>query len=334
MEPSPLDYRYSRWDESALHRCLSKDNVVLTAVSAPDIHLLRVFLAVTEAGGFSQAQIALNVSQSTISTQMADLETRLGLKLCRRGRAGFALTEDGKVVYDAAKTLFANCERFAETVNSRRGEITGELRIAIADALISNPDFRFDSMVGEIRHRLPAVRLNLMTLDPLEIERHVLDQKLHAGIHTFPNHAPGLRYIKLFKEKQTLYCGANHPLFGHEGELSIQDVEPYDYAARTYYGGMLRPGTFRPQHVVAYSSSMEGLVALVLSGKLLAHLPTHYAQPWVETDALKPLLPDELSYDSQFECIYPVGARISRALTVFEDVVKTLIATGALSAGN
>ena len=52
---------------------------MLTSVSNPDLHLLRVFIAVAESGGFSKAQIALNVSQSTISTQMIDLETRLGM---------------------------------------------------------------------------------------------------------------------------------------------------------------------------------------------------------------------------------------------------------------
>ena len=285
---------------------------------------MRVFLAVTEAGGFSQAQIALNVSQSTISTQMADLEARLGLKLCRRGRAGFALTEDGKVVYDAAKELFSSCETFAEKVNARRGEITGELRIATADALVEHPDFHLDDMIGELRRRLPAVRLNITTLDPLEIERLVLGQKLHAGIHTFPNHAPGLRYVKLFQEKQTLYCGKGHPLFGTKSQPSIEDVEQFDYAARTYYGGMLRPGAFRPAKVVAHSSNMEGIVALILSGKLIGHLPAHFAEPWVKSGRLRPILPDKLSYSSQFECIYPVGAQMSRALSVFEDVVTGL----------
>ena len=68
---------------------------MLTSVSNADLHLLRVFLSVVESGGFSKAQIALNVSQSTISTQMIDLETRLGMRLCRRGRSGFALQKKG-----------------------------------------------------------------------------------------------------------------------------------------------------------------------------------------------------------------------------------------------
>lgn len=42
-----------------------------------DLRLIRVFLAIVDAGGVSPAQATLNVGQSTISTQLATLETRL-----------------------------------------------------------------------------------------------------------------------------------------------------------------------------------------------------------------------------------------------------------------
>ncbi|HLB81274.1 MAG TPA: LysR family transcriptional regulator, partial [Dongiaceae bacterium] len=57
-----------------------------------DVKLLRVFAAIVEAGGFAAAQAQLNVSPSRISTQIADLEARLGMRLCQRGRVGFRLT--------------------------------------------------------------------------------------------------------------------------------------------------------------------------------------------------------------------------------------------------
>ena len=53
------------------------------------------------------AQALLNVSESTVSTHMHDLETRLGLRLCQRGRGGFRLTADGEAVYRSARELFA-----------------------------------------------------------------------------------------------------------------------------------------------------------------------------------------------------------------------------------
>lgn len=59
-----------------------------------DLRLLRVFRAVVESGGFAAAELELNVGRSVISRHIKDLETRLGLALCRRGRGGFALTPE------------------------------------------------------------------------------------------------------------------------------------------------------------------------------------------------------------------------------------------------
>ena len=295
---------------------------MLTAVSSPDLHLLRVFIAVTECGGFSRAQIALNVSQSTISTQMADLESRLGMKLCRRGRAGFLLTDEGHKVYTAAKALFSNCEEFVGQINMLRGEVAGELRIAMADALLAQEDFRMDDLITEARQRMPSVKLQLNVMEPLEIERLVLEQRLHTGIHTFPNHSPGLRYRTLFYEEQVLYCGRDHPLFKMEQFPGVESIEEYDYAYRTYYGGTLRPGNFQPRKNSASSSNMDGIIAFILSGKFLGHLPVEYARPWVERGQLRAILPELLSYKTRFESVSAVGTRVSRAHRILEELIS------------
>src|SRR5579864_938231 len=78
---------------------------MLQQLSDLDLRLIRVFLSVLDAGGVSAAQTALNVSQSTISTQLATLETRLGFRLCERGRAGFRLTPRGEQFAQACRQL-------------------------------------------------------------------------------------------------------------------------------------------------------------------------------------------------------------------------------------
>ena len=64
-----------------------------------DLRLLRVFVVLADAGGFAQAQITLNLSQSTLSTHLAELEKRIGGQLCLRGRNRFRRT--GLVLYSA-----------------------------------------------------------------------------------------------------------------------------------------------------------------------------------------------------------------------------------------
>lgn len=278
-------------------------------------------MAVAESGGFSQAQIALNVSQSTISTQMIDLETRLGVRLCRRGRAGFALTDEGREVFKYAKELIQDCDEFVGKVNRIRGDLSGELRIATADSLLGNKAFPFETILAELRDAMPSVVLQLSVMDPLEIERLILGQKLHMGLHTFPNHAPGLRYIKMFEEAQTLYCGQGHPLFENDVPYQASELEEYEYAARSYYGGALRPGSLKPKKNYIYAGSMDGIAAAVLSGRFLGHLPDQCAQTWVDQGKLKPLSKKLLSYKATFECVFPIGARMANTQRVLEEIM-------------
>ncbi len=57
-------------------------------ISDSDIRLLRVFCAVTRCGGFAAAESELQLGLPSISRYIKDLETRLGVRLCRRGASG------------------------------------------------------------------------------------------------------------------------------------------------------------------------------------------------------------------------------------------------------
>ena len=56
------------------------------------------------------AELELNIGTSTVSRHVKDLEIRLGLTLCRRGRAGFALTPEGEKIYAQTTQLMAATE--------------------------------------------------------------------------------------------------------------------------------------------------------------------------------------------------------------------------------
>ena len=56
-----------------------------------DLRLLGVFVTLAEAQGFAEAQFALNLSASTLSTHLSALERKTGGRLCDRGRGGSTL---------------------------------------------------------------------------------------------------------------------------------------------------------------------------------------------------------------------------------------------------
>ena len=106
-----------------------------------DLRLLRIFQQVVRFNGFSAAQEPLGMTQATISAHMKQLEGRLGVRLCERGRSGFYLTEQGKQVHSAMLDLFGSIEGFQSAVGAARGELSGALHFGTVDAMYTNPDF-------------------------------------------------------------------------------------------------------------------------------------------------------------------------------------------------
>ncbi|MCA3632317.1 MAG: LysR family transcriptional regulator [Methylobacterium sp.] len=79
-------------------------------------HHLRYFQVVAHEGNLTRASERLNVAQSALSSQIRQLEQRLGQQLFeRRGRA-LHLTEAGRIALDHADSIFSTGRELVETL--------------------------------------------------------------------------------------------------------------------------------------------------------------------------------------------------------------------------
>ncbi|MCV6614001.1 MAG: LysR family transcriptional regulator [Cellvibrionaceae bacterium] len=289
---------------------------ILGQLSDIDLRLLRVFKAVVEAGGLSAAELELNVGRSTISRQLKDLEQRLGMNLARRGRAGFALTDEGSHIYRATLNLLGSMEAFRAEVNDLHRSLTGKLSLALFDKTAGNPNQAIDLALAEFDKQAPAVALEVH-VEPLNvIEKGVMDGRFALGIIPAHRDSPSLSYTPLFVEPMYLYCGKNHPLFGLDDTvLSPADVLQYKYAGLGYHSPNMEVGRRLQMQRSATAYDQEAIVHLVLSGCYLAYLPEHYAQQWVAAGSMRPLLVEHFHYLCEFMAISrrsPKPARVTQ----------------------
>lgn len=277
--------------------------MALRSLSNVDLKLLSVFRTVARCGGFSLAQAELNVSQATISIHIKNLETRLGLTLCQRGRSGFALTEDGQRVYDASNALFSHIEDFRSLVLGYE-LLVGELQIAVIDNTVFHPGFQLGQVIrafGALRH---SVDITVHVAPPNQLEQMVLSSQAHMGIGFFPRRLSQLEYHPAFLASMELYCGVEHPLFSaSDDDLSPEIIAQYPHAQRGYVSFDQLPDNERQFVYSARAQNVEGLAHLILSGRYLAFLPVHYAQNWLPTHQMRSLLSSEYAYTSQYEII-------------------------------
>lgn len=93
--------------------------------------LVQAFVAVAEEGGFHAGARRLDRSQPTVSQQVRKLEAALGRRLIARGRAGCALTEDGRMLLPYARSLLAVVARARGALNDRRLAVAAASNIGI-----------------------------------------------------------------------------------------------------------------------------------------------------------------------------------------------------------
>ena len=302
-----------------------KTRAALGQLSDMDIRLLRVFKTVADCGGIAAAELELNIGTSTVSRHIKDLETRLGLSLCRRGRAGFALTPEGEQIYAETLRLLAGVDAFRNRVDEIHQRMGGELHIAVFDKTASNPQAQISAAIKRFAAQAPEVRLHLHVAPLNSIERGVLDGQFQVGI--IPGHRSSavLTYHELFTETMFLYASADHPLFSSRAKR-----QPHSWEALRHYAfaglGYHSPNMELSQQVklsrAATGYDQEAIATLILSGCFLGFLPDHYAESFVRQGRMHAVQPQLFTYRCSFFSIVRASPQPARVTQAFQTALR------------
>lgn len=139
-------------------------------------HHLRYFWAVAKEGGVSRASARLHVSQSSLSTQIRQLEEHLGQALFVRAARSMHLTEAGRMVLGYAESIFAAGDELVAVLQGRVQARQETLRIGAVATLSRNfldqllrpllgrADVRLSLRSGSLRELLAQLRVHALDL--------------------------------------------------------------------------------------------------------------------------------------------------------------------------
>lgn len=294
------------------------------------IRLLRIYKVVVESGGFAPAEVALNISRPAISLAIGELESLLNMKLCQRGRSGFSVTEQGQQVYQSTLQLLNSLETFKSQINAINTELIGELNIGITDNLVTIPQMRITKALSALKHLAPNVTINIRMMPPNDIETSVLDGQLHVGVVPDLRALSGLNYLPLYKEKSLLYCSEQHPLFDQDlAHLSDHALGQYDAVIPNYPQPAEIKQQQSPLKPSATSSDREGIAFLILTGRFLGFLPTHFAERWVNQDKMRCIGEHSRFFHTHYSAITRKGMQNNLILNAYiDELLKQEIQTG------
>ena len=278
-----------------------KFHAVLGQLGDIDLRLLKVFKSVVECGGMAAAELELNIGTSTVSRHVKDLEIRLAMVLCRRGRAGFALTPDGQRVYEETLRLLASVDAFRDSIDDIHHRTGGQLDVAIFDKTATNPQARIGAAIALFSVKAPDVSLNMHVTTISAIERGILDGRFHVGVIPSHRSSDTLAYTDLFGERMLLYSGAGHPLFGvSHDDLTWEKLRAHAYAGLGHHSPNMELSHRARLSRKATGFDQEAIATLILSGKYLGFLPDHYAEIFVQHQQMQPVAPDRFHYTCRF----------------------------------
>jgi len=265
-------------------------------------------MAVSECGGFTAAEDVLGLSQPAISANIGDLESRLGFRVCKRGRAGFDLTDRGEELYRAATELLESLSEFEERAGALRGVLAGRLRLGLIDNLITDPQCAIASALSELAETAGGIRVFIEIMAPADIEYAVAAGRLDIGISIAEKNLPSLRYTALYDEIDLLYCGRQHLLFSSKDANQIRAEVPQ--ARKVVRSFLNRHDAFvmggKDDPMQATVKNLEAAAFLILAGTHVGFLPSHYAKSWVDSGNMRAVLPSEFARSSQISMIEPL----------------------------
>jgi len=127
---------------------------------------LRVFHAVAEAGSFTHAGDKLNLSQSAVSRQISGLEDSVSAPLFHRHARGLILTEQGELLYNAVREVFAKLAMVETQLAETKEKPTGLLRVT---ATVAFGSVWLAPRLGEFLDQYKDVQVE-MKLDDRELD--------------------------------------------------------------------------------------------------------------------------------------------------------------------
>ncbi|MBQ8646845.1 MAG: LysR family transcriptional regulator, partial [Oscillospiraceae bacterium] len=190
-----------------------------------DIRTLTTFLYVAELNSFTRAGDALGYSQSTVSFQIKQLESELGVHLFERVNHTISLTDKGREVLQYTHRILRLAQDL-ETTLKESDSVAGHIRLAMADSLC--PLF-FNENYMRYRSRYPGISIKITAVGTEEMFRQ-LNRNEADLVFTLDNHIYHAEYRILQEKKIAAHfvAAASHPLAARD-RLSVQELmgEPF-----------------------------------------------------------------------------------------------------------
>jgi len=241
----------------------------------PSLKQLEYLVALAETQHFGRAAELCNVTNSTLSAGIRDLEAVLGLALAERTKRTVLMTQLGKDIAGRAQQVLRDAEDIMDLAAAQREPMTGDVKLGVIPTI---GPFLMPLVLPRLSALYPDLRVYLR-----EEQTAVLLTRLRAGdidlaLIALPFETGNLATRIVFEDDFQFACHASHPMAGRrtvtDTDLADQPLllleEGHCLRGHALSACRLHEGHIRQQFE---ATSMHTLVQMVMAGLGVTLLP-------------------------------------------------------------
>jgi LysR family transcriptional regulator for metE and metH len=256
-----------------------------------EVRHLRLVTEIADAGSMTRAAERLFLTQSALSHQLRDIESRIGTPFFIRLGRRMVLTEAGRRLVDAARPMLAELRRAEDDLKRLAGNSDGCIRVTTE----CNTGYHWLApLLGTFHRKHPRVTVNIVadaTDRPIEA---LLDGRVDLAILVNRVDDKRFRVRPLFTDEMIAIVSPSDPLakrrFVTAADLAEQHLLLYSSTREESFllQKVLRPaGLTAPR--VSFIMLTEAMIELSRAGVGVGILPRWSAQRAIASRAVVPL---------------------------------------------
>lgn len=282
---------------------------------------IATFVKIADLGGFAAAARKLGVSPATVTTQIQDLEDRLGVRLLNRSTRKVSLTEIGKAYYERCMHILADmdeAESAVQVLHTRPGG-TLHLNVSVSIPLLVGP------VIAEFTSLYPEVKVSMTMSDRLV---DLVEEGIDLAVTSLPmpNSSLIMRRVGSFRH---LVCGSPDYFAQHGTPRDPNNLANHNCLKYTFspWGSDWRFKSPEGQRAIHISGNLEAnsgnaLKLAAALGQGLIWLPDFYVRGDINSGRLVPVLTEFCCPERPIYAVYPHRQHLAITVRSFLDLVS------------
>lgn len=288
---------------------------------------LSVFIAVTETLNFSKAAELLGLSKATVSTQLTDLESRLGVRLLHRNNRSVVLTEAGAAYRDALTGLVPQAKMAESEAKSFQEGRVGTIRMSVSPDLGQQ---YLSAIVARFLTNNPEINVTMdFSLEPVDLVERGFDVAIRGEMKMSDT-----LIIRRLASCGLILCASPGYLMNAEAISRPEDLtkhsclhfSPLWWGRSWHFSRNGESETFVPISPRLETNDSISLCAAAKADAGVALLPEYVVQDDIQQGLLVQPLPEWKSADVPIHAVYPANRHIAVKVRHFVSVLAKELA--------